>query len=360
MLLSLHPAWFWTKMPKKKREGAGFHSRSEKQKLQNLYSEGSAAYASVKNLTKASKLPVSKVQYFVDSKSSYTRFNQTTRKFRRMRAFARFRNANWCMELAFVDNLSKNNNGVKYLLVQQDMFDRTVDAKGKKTKDSKETLKIFPKWLQKRIDQKQLGRPRYRICRAFRKVLCCWGSTWLFHNEWNKGNLCKENNQVTQKFFIQIYGGICIQIYSQIVSVCQDFEFQKNSPDKQVPNKVKSSDFTSILYGQPIGEFTPPKFAIGDKVRISKIALPFRKCYKPQFTEEIFEIVALASRKRPTYTIKDNENLVIRGKFYEKEMIRVIWERIPSKKSSSQTHPSNCFRIRLWVLSRTSFPNKST
>ena len=31
MLLILHPAWFSRKMPKKKREGAGFLSRSEKQ-----------------------------------------------------------------------------------------------------------------------------------------------------------------------------------------------------------------------------------------------------------------------------------------------------------------------------------------
>ena len=41
------------------------------------------------------------------------------------------------MDLAYVDKLAKDNNGVKYLLVRQDMFDRTVDAKGTKTKDSK-------------------------------------------------------------------------------------------------------------------------------------------------------------------------------------------------------------------------------
>ena len=90
-----------------------------------------------------------------------------------------------------------------------------------------------------------------------------------------------------------------------------------------IPIKVKKSDFKSILYGQPIREFSSPKLAIGDKFRISKIDLPFRKCYKPLFTEEIFEIVALASRKPPTYSIKDNHNLVIRGIFYEKDVSRV-------------------------------------
>ena len=56
-----------------------------------------------------------------------------------MRAFARFKNKIWCMDLAFVDKLAKDNNGVKYLLVRQDMFDRTVDAKRMRTEDSKET-----------------------------------------------------------------------------------------------------------------------------------------------------------------------------------------------------------------------------
>ena len=38
------------------------------------------------------------------------------------------------MDLAYVDKLAKDNNGVKYLLVRQDLFDRTVDAKGMKEK----------------------------------------------------------------------------------------------------------------------------------------------------------------------------------------------------------------------------------
>ena len=47
------------------------------------------------------------------------------------------------MNLANVDKLAKDNNGVKYLRVRQDLFDRTVEAKGMKTKDSKETVPAF-------------------------------------------------------------------------------------------------------------------------------------------------------------------------------------------------------------------------
>ena len=78
------------------------------------------------------------------------------RKFKRMRAFARFRNEVWCVDLAYVDRLAKENNSVKYLLVRQDLFDRTVIAKGMKTKDSQETVKAFSSMIRKRNRPKKI------------------------------------------------------------------------------------------------------------------------------------------------------------------------------------------------------------
>ena len=60
------------------------------------------------------------------------------------------------MELAYVDELSKNNNGVKYLLVRQDLFDRAVDAKGMKTKDSEETVRAFLTMITKKNRPKKV------------------------------------------------------------------------------------------------------------------------------------------------------------------------------------------------------------
>ena len=137
-------------MPKVKKEGLGSLSKSERQKFQRLYAQGFPAYGSVRNLTKASKLSPLKVREFLHSKTSCTRFTQATRKFKIKRAFARFKNEIWCMGLAYVDKMAKDNNGVKYSLVRQDLFDRTVDAKGMKTKDSKETLKTFSKKITKK------------------------------------------------------------------------------------------------------------------------------------------------------------------------------------------------------------------
>ena len=91
-----------------------------------------------------------------------------------------------------------------------------------------------------------------------------------------------------------------------------------------IPKNVKNSDFLSILCSKPLRDFRKPKFKVGDRVCISKYNLPFRKAYKLQFTKEVIEIVAVSSKKSPTYTIKDEQNEIIRGKLYQKKLIKVI------------------------------------
>ena len=90
------------------------------------------------------------------------------------------------------------------------------------------------------------------------------------------------------------------------------------------PNTIKNCDFMSILYSTALREYKKPAFKNGNRVRISMYDLPFRKGYKPQFTSEVFEIVAIETRKPPTYTIKDEQDEIIRVKFHQKDLIKVI------------------------------------
>ena len=99
---------------------------------------------------------------------------------------------------------------------------------------------------------------------------------------------------------------------------------RRNCSTDLIPKNVKNSDFLSILYSKPLREFRKPKFENGDRVPISKCDLPFRKSHRPQFTKKVFEIVAISSRKLPTYTIKDEQDEIIRGTIYQKELIKVI------------------------------------
>ena len=102
---------------------------------------------------------------------------------------------------------------------------------------------------------------------------------------------------------------------------------RRNCSVDLIPKNVEDSRLITILYSEPLREIRKPKFKIGDRVRILKYDLSFRKGYKLKFTEEIFKIVAISSRKPPTYTIKDEQDEFIRGRFYQKELIKVTDNR---------------------------------
>ena len=71
----------------------------------------------------------------------------------------------------------------------------------------------------------------------------------------------------------------------------------------------------SILYSKPLREIKKATFKVVERMRISKYDLHIRKDYKPQFTREVFEIVAIATRKPPTHTNKNEQGECIQGKF---------------------------------------------
>ena len=283
-------------MPKLKIEEAGSFSKYERQKLQRLYTQGAAAYGSVCNLSKAGRLPLSKVRQFFHSKDSYKKFTLAARKFKRLKAFARFREEIWCMDLAYVDKLAKANNGVRYLLVRQHLFDRTVNAKGMKTKDSRETVKAFSSMITKRNPPKKIWVDRgTEFAGAFKKFWTAEGIQVYSTMSETKVVFAERTIRSLKNIlyrYMEDYGYKSIHKLPQFITTLNS---RRNSSRDMRPNTVKNCDFMSILYSKPSREFKKPTFKIGDRVRISKYDLLFRKGYKTQFTRDVFEIVAIAT-----------------------------------------------------------------
>ena len=65
------------------------------------------------------------------------------------------------------------------------------------------------------------------------------------------------------------------------------------------------------------------KYKVNDSVRISKARRTFKKGYLPNWTEEIFTIASRENKSRPVYVLKDYNNELIEGKFYEEELQHV-------------------------------------
>ena len=125
--------------------------------------------------------------------------------------------------------------------------------------------------------------------------------------------------------YMEVFGYKYTHKLPQVITTLNS---RRNKSIDMRPNSVKNCDVMSILYSKLSREFKKPTFKFGDRVRISKFDLLFCKGYKPQFTREVFEIVALATRNPPTYTIQDEKGEVIQGNFYQKELIKVIYQCI--------------------------------
>ena len=231
-------------MPKLKRAEAGSLSKSERQKLQRLYTQVGAAYGPVRNLVKASNLSVSKVRQFLPSKPSCTKFTLATRKFKRMKAFARFKNEIWCMDLAHVDKLAKDNNGVKYLLVRQDLFDRTVDAKGMKTKDSKETVRAFLTMITKKNRPKKIWVDKGTEFAGEFKKLCKAEGTQIYSTMSETKAAYAERTIRYLKNILHRYMEDNVYKYiHKLTQFVKTLNSSRNCPIDLIPKNVRTSDF---------------------------------------------------------------------------------------------------------------------
>ena len=100
----------------------------------------------------------------------------------------------------------------------------------------------------------------------------------------------------------------------------QTLKCRKNCSIDLIPNSIKNSNFLSNLYSTPAREVRKTKLKSRDRVwtsDISKNDLPFMKGHSPQFTEEVFEFVAISSRKPPIYAIKVEQYDIASGTLHQ-------------------------------------------
>ena len=88
--------------------------------LDRLYSKGPASFGSSKRLQDLSKLPMTKVKMYLETKPSFTKYRAQWLIFPRLKVIVNDLNEIWSLDLAHVDELAKYNLDDKYLLVAVD------------------------------------------------------------------------------------------------------------------------------------------------------------------------------------------------------------------------------------------------
>ena len=103
-------------------------------------------------------------------------------------------------------------------------------------------------------------------------------------------------------------------------------------------NKTNENMVWVTLYGHVLEGLQPPKFKVGDTVRVSKYKSIFAKGYEANFTEEIFRVSKVLRGDPTVHEIEDHEGEPIIGKFYVQN------RKSPSKKERNGV--SKMVRVR--------------
>ena len=230
------------------------------------------------------------------------------------------------MDLAFVDKLASQNKGVKFLLVAVDVFSRFVRVQTMKTKYANDTLQAFKKMIsQKKNTPEKLWVDKGTEYGGIFKKFCKEKSNEVYSTmSETKAAFAERAIQSLKHIiyrYIEDHGEKFINKLAQFVST---MNCRINRSIGNSPRDVKNTDFLSILYNKPLTRYKKLKFKVEDRVRISKNDIPFRKGFKPQFTDEIFEISAVSTKKPPTYIIKDLDEEETLENFMKKSLENVL------------------------------------
>ena len=165
-----------------------------------------------------------------------------------MKAFVRFKYEIWCKDLACVDKLAKDNNLEEYFLFRQDLFDRTVDAKGMKTKDSKETVRAFLSLITKKnLLQKIWVDKGTELAGEFKKLCRAEGIQIYSTMSETKAAFAERTIRSLKNILYRYKDDKCFKYIHKLTQFVTTLNSRRSCSIDLIPNNVYNSDILSIL-----------------------------------------------------------------------------------------------------------------
>lgn len=302
--------------------------------LEKIYYDAThpASFGGVNRLRKASGFSKSVVKKWLASQDTYTLHKPVKYKFQRRAIIAYGIGDLLQADLVDMSKWAKYNNGMKFLLTAMDVLSRKAYVFPIKNKSAKTVSDAFKQLLKQTGPvvnvQTDRGTEFYNktLQTLFRKLKINHYST---QSEMKCANLERYHRELKNRLYRIFTHRNSYKYIDVLKDVVNSLNNNINSSTGLAPSSVTHENESEIfekLYGyQPIAKFN---FDIGDQVRISKTNKVFRRGYLINWTDEVFTVYKRYSTDPPSYILKDLKDTVLRGRFYEAELQKII------KKSS--------------------------
>ena len=302
--------------------------------LENTYFDlsSSGSFGTNKRLKQVVKtLTDNDIQDFLSTQDTYTRHKQRYGKFLRRRVTAPCRNYLFQADLIFMQKYKSVNQNYQYILSVIDVFSKYGFCIPLKNKTADEIVRGFteiflhykykPKYIQ--CDE---GREFFNA--KFQKYLSQYNIT-LYHNYSDfKACVVERFNRTIlnriSKYFTLTGKKEYVSVLPKILQSYNSTIHRSTGTKPRAVTKYNEMDIWMYMNRDMWNVKSKRcKLKLNDRVRLCKKRGIFEKGYSPTHTTEIFEINEEIKSIPPTFKVRDLHGEVLRGIFYEKELVKV-------------------------------------
>ena len=256
------------------------------------------------------------------------------KKFPKRKVFVRGIDDTWGADLVEMGSLAEWNEDIRYLLMVIDVFSKYGWIRTLANKRGDTVANAFVSIFDEGRTPKKLwvdkGKEFWN--KNVEAVMEKFGvERYSTQNEEKVSVVERWNRTIKGKIWRLFSAGNEMIYADKLEEILADYNNTKHSSIGMTPvqasQKLNERKVYAELYEDELWKSNrPPKFEVGDKVRITKWKRGFEKGFTPNWTEEIFFVKNVLHTKPTTYKIKDWANDDVEGSFYEQELQKVEQE----------------------------------
>ena len=291
------------------------------------------SYGRLTRLHKATGVPMKKLKAIMQKNLIYALHKPVRVRYGTNPTVANSIDHQWAADLADMKNLSRYNQGVKYLLTVVDVLSKYAWVVPMKNKTGAEQKRAFESILQQGHKPLRLqtdkgseffNKPFQEYLQA-RKI-----NHFNTESDTKASVVVRFNRTLKQRLFRALSANATLKYLDFLPALVRGYNASVHHATGVAPKNVTMYNDGQVwkrLYSKKLfgvsSHTKKPKFQVGDKVMLSKVRRVFKKGYLPSWTEEIFTVDRVLDTPLPSYKIKEYDDTPIKGTFYEEELQKV-------------------------------------
>ena len=277
------------------------------------------------------------VENVLKQEQAYTLHKPARRHFPRNHIYVKGIDGQWQADLADMQSLSRQNDGMRYILTVIDVFSKFAWAQPVKSKDAETIRDAFREVLRDAAPRKpprlQTDKGKEFFNKDFDALVKRHGIQHFATESDQKAAVVERfNRTIKTRLWTYMSDRGTVRWVDVLNNMVSAYNHSYHRSIKMKPADVKKTDENILwarLYGDGNTELKRERIAPGSMVRISNVKGIFDKGYLPNWSKEHFTVNAPApgprrrNTKRRVYKLSDYNGEAMLGSWYPEEVQQI-------------------------------------